>query len=160
VPVAIHTGPFDAFAELAAAQATLRPGSYGACCSFLGSMRDFNPDLQVERMYLEHYPGMTEGYLNDIIKQADARRSLQHLLLLHRVGEVTLGEAIVLVAAWSRHRADAFEAARYMIEELKSRAPFWKKEYTPKGERWVATNTPRRPAAGPSAAAASPADEG
>lgn len=142
--VELRQSPFDPYAEAAAFQRGLKAGSWGATAVFVGSMRDFNLGVGVERMFLEHYPGMTEDHLDRIAEQARKRWSLVDLLLLHRVGEVALGEAIVLTAAWAEHRVDAFAACRFMIEDLKLRAPFWKKEFTAQGQRWVEPATPER----------------
>ncbi|MGB5727905.1 MAG: molybdenum cofactor biosynthesis protein MoaE, partial [Thiogranum sp.] len=91
---------------------------------------------------LEHYPGMTESYLEKISRDAVQRWDLMDSLIVHRVGELLPGEPIVLVAVWSMHRKAAFEASRYLMEELKSKAPFWKKEQLREGARWVERNTP------------------
>ncbi|MGD8483625.1 MAG: molybdenum cofactor biosynthesis protein MoaE, partial [Thioalkalispiraceae bacterium] len=115
---------------------------YGATAVFVGSMRDFNEGDDVQKMWLEHYPGMTEKHLEKIAHEAMQKWDLLDVLLVHRVGEIGPGEPIVLVAAWSAHRAAAFEASRYLMEELKSRAPFWKKEQLDNSSRWVAKNTP------------------
>lgn len=116
-------------------------GLHGAEASFVGYMRDHNEGERVTGMYLEHYPGMTDKHLQAIADEAGRRWDLLDVLIVHRVGAVEIGEAIVLVAAWSAHRADAFEACRFMMEDLKSRAPFWKKEQLDNGERWVERNT-------------------
>ena len=104
-------------------------------------MRDFNEGDEVRGMFLEHYPGMTERYLEKIAQQAGERWSLSDCLIVHRVGNLLPGDPIVLVAAWSAHRNAAFEASRWLMEELKSKAPFWKKEQLAEGSRWVAKNT-------------------
>lgn len=117
-------------------------GQYGATANFVGSMRDFNEDNSVASMTLEHYPGMTEKHLDTIAKEAIERWSLLDLLILHRIGKVKIGEDIVLVATWSAHRKDAFESCRAIMEQLKSGAPFWKKEETTSGSKWVEKNTP------------------
>ena len=109
---------------------------------FVGSMRDFNEGGSVSGMFLEHYPGMTESYLEKISQQAVQRWDLNDSLIIHRVGELCPGEPIVLVAVWSAHRKEAFEASRWLMEELKSKAPFWKKERLEEGGRWVEHNTP------------------
>jgi len=93
-------------------------------------------------MLLEHYPGMTEKYLQDISRQAEQRWPVAESLIIHRVGKVCPNEPIVVVAVWSAHRGAAYEANRYLMEELKARAPFWKKESLQEGERWVEQNTP------------------
>ena len=105
-------------------------------------MRDFNEGDDVHAMSLEHYPGMTEQHLESICSAAAQKWPLLATLIVHRVGELEPGEPIVLVAVWSAHRAAAFEACRHIMEELKSRAPFWKKEILADGHRWVASNTP------------------
>jgi molybdopterin synthase catalytic subunit len=121
----------------------LDTGAHGACCAFSGSMRDFNQGDTVDTMTLEHYPGMTEKQLEAIIDDAMAEWPLLDALILHRVGEITPGETIVLTACWSAHRAAAFDACRFLMEALKTRAPFWKKEtLADQSERWVDSNTP------------------
>ena len=140
----VIAAPFDPWATLAAHQtARGRAGGDGACAVFVGTLRDFNEGDTVSAMTLEHYPGMTERALQGIAAQAQARWPLNDLLIVHRVGPIELGEAIVLTAAWSAHRQAAFAACRYLIEELKHRAPFWKKETLATGDsRWVERNTP------------------
>jgi molybdopterin synthase catalytic subunit len=96
----------------------------------------------VQGLFLEHYPGMTEACLENISREAARRWNLIDVLIVHRVGELRPGEPIVLVAVWSAHRKAAFEASRYVMEELKSRAPLWKKEQLAGGSRWVEKNTP------------------
>jgi molybdopterin synthase catalytic subunit len=142
--IEIRAEPFDPSGELARHQAEVfaTPGGFGATASFVGTMRDFNEGDAVRGMQLEHYPGMTERHLARICATAAARWDLLEVLVLHRVGAITPGEAIVLVAVWSAHRAEAFEACRFVMEELKSRAPLWKKETLREGTRWVAANTP------------------
>jgi molybdopterin synthase catalytic subunit len=117
-------------------------GKYGATVSFVGTMRDFNDNETVQAMTLEHYPGMTEKHLERIVAEARQRWDIVDALIVHRVGPLRPNEPIVLVTVWSAHRAPAFEAARYLIEELKTRAPFWKKETRPKAAHWVEHNTP------------------
>ena len=114
---------------------------FGATAVFVGTMRDFNIGDDVAGMTLEHYPGMTERYLEKIALAAAERWSLLDALVIHRVGELLPGEPIVLVAVWTAHRREAFEASRYIMEELKSKAPFWKKEKLADGSRWVDNNT-------------------
>lgn len=116
-------------------------GKYGATAVFVGSMRDFNEGDDVTAMTLEHYPGMTEKYLEKISLEAAEKWDLLDSLVIHRVGELHPADPIVLVAVWSAHRAEAFDASRYLMEELKSRAPFWKKENLTHGTRWVNKNT-------------------
>ena len=104
-------------------------------------MRDFNEGDDVRGMHLEHYPGMTEKHLGEIVRDAAQQFGLLDALVIHRVGRIEPGEPIVLVAVWSAHRAAAFSACRAVMEALKSRAPFWKKETLADRERWVARNT-------------------
>ena len=135
---------FDPFAEIRIHQDALgaRRASIGALASFIGSMRDFNDGEAVDAMLLEHYPGMTDKHLERIAAEATAKWNLDDVLIVHRVGEVRPGDPIVLVATWSAHRAHAFESCRAVMEALKSTAPFWKKEQSASGARWVANNTP------------------
>ena len=116
-------------------------GKYGAAATFVGTMRDFNEGDEVQGMTLEHYPGMTEKQLQLVLDEAFARWKLIDALLIHRVGELKPQEPIVLVAVWSAHRKDAFEACRSIMEVLKSSAPFWKKEKLKQGYRWVEKNS-------------------
>lgn len=109
----------------------------GAAAVFVGCMRDFNQGLPVPAMTLEHYPGMTEGYLRKVETEARQRWELLDTLIVHRFGPILPAEPIVLVAVWSSHRDAAFAACRYLIDELKTRAPFWKQEQTSSGLRWV-----------------------
>lgn len=115
----------------------LRSGNFGATATFVGSMRDFNIDDSVSCMTLEHYPAMTQQYLTTLCEQCTQRFDLDDCLIIHRFGDILPGEPIVLTAAWSAHRAEAFDACRFLMEDLKARAPFWKKETTDAGERWV-----------------------
>lgn len=142
--VRIYAEAFDPFAELREFQDALgaRARSIGALATFIGSMRDFNDGEPVEAMLLEHYPGMTDKHLERLAADAVARWQLDDVLIVHRVGEVLPGDTLVLVATWSAHRAHAFESCRALMEELKSSAPFWKKERTVDGTRWVEKNTP------------------
>lgn len=142
--VELRDRPFDPYRELQRYQDALpgQRGRYGATASFVGSMRDFNEAEPVRAMTLEYYPGMTERHLERIVGEAKRRWQILDALVIHRVGLLDPGEPIVLVAVWSAHRAEAFAACRYLIEELKSRAPFWKKERRPDTERWVEHNTP------------------
>jgi len=141
--VAIRELPFDPWGELRSHEVgRLVPGSFGATASFVGTMRDFNEDASVAGMFLEHYPGMTERELERIVADEVDRHPLLDALVVHRVGAIVPGEPIVLVATWSAHRAPAFDACREIMEALKSRAPFWKREETGAGDRWVERNTP------------------
>lgn len=135
--IEVCDAPFNPWQILQDYQAA-KPGRFGATTSFVGSLRDFNQgDDDVQGMFLEHYPGMTEKYLHRIAATACERWSLLDALIIHRVGAIDIGEPIVLVAAWAAHRDAAFLACRYLIDELKSQAPFWKRERLSGGERWV-----------------------
>lgn len=117
-------------------------GKYGATGIFIGTMRDFNEGDTVAGMTLEHYPGMTEKQLASIVTEALQKWSVIDALVVHRVGAILPNKPIVLVAVWTGHRGDAFDACRYIMEALKSRAPFWKKELLlSQTERWVEKNT-------------------
>ena len=141
--IEIRDTAFEPYSELQAYQeAKLKAGQYGATAVFVGSMRDFNEGDEVTSMLLEHYAGMTENYLKQISQQAARRWSILDSLIIHRVGNIQPNDPIVLVAVWSAHRKDAFEASWFLMEELKSKAPFWKKEYLQEGHRWVQQNTP------------------
>ena len=136
---------FDPLAELAGYQASMDErfqGRYGATAIFIGTMRDRNASEPVRGMTLEHYPGMTERHLRRIVETAAREWPLLDALVIHRVGELQPNDPIVLVAVWSAHRAAAFAACRFIMEELKSKAPFWKREQTAAGVRWVDHNTP------------------
>ena len=113
----------------------------GACSVFLGTMRDINSGDAIKSMELQHYPDMTEGYLTKIVQNATKKYKIIDSIVLHRVGLVNPSDPIVLVASWSEHRDEAFEATRQIMEALKSEAPFWKKEATDKGFRWVEPET-------------------
>lgn len=135
--------PFDPWNSLRRHEQELaRRAKVGACAVFVGTMRDINEGDEVRAMTLEHYPGMTERHLERIAAEAQARWSLEDVLVVHRIGEVLPADPIVLVAIWSGHRREAFEACRFIMEDLKSRAPFWKKEQLETGARWVEHNTP------------------
>ncbi len=137
VSVRVQEGPLDPWAELASPTVSPPPGSFGGTAVFVGTMRDFNQGRVVDQMTLEYYPGMTERYLQQICEEAAARWELVDTLVVHRVGRIGPGDPIVLVAAWSAHRDAAFAACRHIIDELKTRAPFWKQEQTDAGSRWV-----------------------
>ena len=110
----------------------------GAIVTFVGKVRDFNQGEEVLGLALEHYPGMTEKALTDIVTEARGRWPLQECTLIHRIGDLLLGDQIVLVAVSSAHRDAAFEACHFIMDFLKTRAPFWKKELTAEGvQRWV-----------------------
>jgi molybdopterin synthase catalytic subunit len=139
--IEIRETPFDPMEELVRYRDNLTPGSYGATASFIGAMRDHNEGDHVQAMTLEHYSGMTERHLRQIVEQAQRRWSFLEALVIHRVGELRPDDPIVLVAVWSTHRAAAFDACRFIMEALKSQAPFWKKEILLNGQRWVEKNT-------------------
>lgn len=141
--VQIESNPFQPALEIARFEASLPQGGFGATASFVGTMRDFNEGNSVSAMTLEHYPGMTEKQLEEVISDARAQWDIIDALIVHRVGDILPGEPIVLTAVWSAHRAAAFDACRYLMEALKSRATFWKKETLASGDqRWVERNTP------------------
>ena len=133
--VRIQTADFDVSAEIAA----LRRGNpkVGAIASFIGVVRDVNEGGAVAEMALEHYPGMTEKAIEEIIGQARSRWRVLDALVIHRVGTLKPMDQIVLVAIASGHRGDAFAACEFIMDYLKTRAPFWKKEQTGQGARWV-----------------------
>jgi molybdopterin synthase catalytic subunit len=134
--IRVQTDDFDAGVELSRLRQS-DPG-VGAIASFIGTVRDHNDGSGVAELFLEHYPGMTEQALADIAAQARARWRLIETLIVHRVGALRPTDQIVLVAVSSAHRGDAFRACEFIIDYLKTQAPFWKKERTPQGERWVA----------------------
>lgn len=117
-------------------------GKFGATSIFIGSMRDFNDGNDVQAMTLEHYPAMTQKHLDAISAEAMQRWDILDTLIIHRYGDIHPNDPIVLLAVWSAHRSESFPACRYLIEELKTRAPFWKQEQTAEGSRWVEHNTP------------------
>lgn len=133
--VRVQTADFDIGAEIA----QLRKGNakIGAIASFIGLVRDMNEGDDVSTMTLEHYPGMTEKALEDIVAQAKSRWELYDALVVHRVGRLLPLDQIVLVVVTSAHRGDAFSACEFLMDYLKTQAPFWKKEDTAKGARWV-----------------------
>ncbi len=141
--IKIISEPFDPWAELSSYETShLTAGQIGATATFVGTMRDFNEGDDVSAMELEHYPGMTDAQLQLIADEAQTQWSLDNALIVHRVGRILPGEPIVLVACWSAHRAAAFDACRHLMEALKSRAPFWKKEtLKDQSHRWVEKNT-------------------
>jgi molybdopterin synthase catalytic subunit len=145
MPIELRDQPFEPLTALADYQARLNEnyrGQYGATAIFIGTMRDFNEGDAVREMMLEHYPGMTERQLQRIIETAFQNWPLLDALVIHRVGALQPNDPIGLVAVWSMHRAEAFAACRFIMEELKSKAPFWKRENTAVGSRWVDHNTP------------------
>jgi molybdopterin synthase catalytic subunit len=139
--VRLEAQGFDPCRALLEHQQGLDGGSYGASATFVGTMRNVNEGDEVTGMLLEHYPGMTERQLEGLIEQARERWPIIDALVVHRVGEIRPGDPIVLVAVWSAHRNASLAACSFLIEELKHRATFWKKETLAKGERWVERNT-------------------
>ena len=120
----------------------------GAVCSFTGLARDLGDQSGVQTLFLEHYPGMTESAIEAVVSEAATRWMIHRTVVLHRVGEIQAGERIVFVGVSSRHRQDAFEACQFIMDYLKTRAPFWKKEITTDGEsHWVEQKTSDREAA-------------
>jgi len=141
--IEIRTGQFSPWGEIEKHQDLMnKNGQFGALACFVGSMRDFNEGNRVTEMVLEHYPGMTEKHLQEICTEAGKKWELIEVLIVHRVGKVNIGDAIVLVGVWSAHRAAAFDACRFIMDDLKARAPFWKQEILESGKRWVEKNTP------------------
>ena len=135
--VRVQSEPFDIGDEVRAFTGSV-PGA-GAIVTFSGLVRDEGGTLSA--MEIEHYPGMTEKALSKITDEAIARWSLTDALVIHRFGTLAVGEQIMMVATAARHRADAFTAAEYLMDYLKSRAPFWKKERGADGENWVAAKS-------------------
>ena len=133
--VRVQTEDFDLSAEIA--QLRMHTRKVGAVVTFIGTVRDLNEGEYVAEMELEHYPGMTEKALHDIIDQAKSRWNIFDALVIHRVGPMKPLDQIVLVAVTSAHRGEAFDACEFIIDYLKTQAPFWKKEQTPSGARWV-----------------------
>ena len=133
--VSVQEADFDVGAEVAALSAG-RP-KVGAVASFVGLVRDLSEGSQVAAMTLEHYPGMTEAALQDIVEQAHARWRLDAVRVIHRVGRLGPGDRIVFVGVAGAHRGETFAACEFIMDYLKTRAPFWKKEETPDGARWV-----------------------
>ena len=137
--VRIQTEDFDIGAEIS----QLRRGNMkiGAVASFIGVVRDINEGGAVSEMVLEHYPGMTEKSIEDIVNQARDRWDILEALVIHRVGRLKPTDQIVLVVVAGGHRGDAFAACEFIMDYLKTRAPFWKKEQTGAGVRWVDART-------------------
>jgi molybdopterin synthase catalytic subunit len=133
--VSIQTADFDLSAEIAA----LRQGDkgVGAVCSFVGTVRDRNEGDAVSSMELEHYPGMTEKAIEAMVAEAFGRFDILGARVIHRVGLLQPLDQIVLVAVTSAHRGQSFQACEFLMDYLKTQAPFWKKEQTAQGARWV-----------------------
>lgn len=132
--IQIQTEDFDLATEYAALG---QSHSTGAIVTFIGKVRDFNQGDNVSGLTLEHYPGMTEKSLAKILVEAQTRWSIQGVKVIHRIGELALGDQIVFVGVASMHRGDAFQACEFIMDYLKTQAPFWKKEATEDGSHWV-----------------------
>lgn len=133
--VSIQTEDFDLSAEIATLRA--RDARVGAVCSFVGTVRDRNDGSTVHTLELEHYPGMTEKAIESMIDEAHRRFDILAARVVHRVGPMQPLDQIVLVAVTSAHRGESFQACEFLMDYLKTQAPFWKKEQTPEGARWV-----------------------
>jgi molybdopterin synthase catalytic subunit len=133
--VVIQTADFDVSAEIAALRA--QDKRVGAVCSFIGTVRDRNDGQSVSTLELEHYPGMTEKSIEDMIDAAFRRFDIYGARVIHRVGLLQPLDQIVLVVVSSAHRGESFQACEFLMDYLKTQAPFWKKEQTPEGARWV-----------------------
>src|SRR5574340_1097875 len=133
--IRVQNDRFDAGAEMAAMSQGRT--DIGALANFVGLARDLNEGSGVQAITLEHYPGMTEKALAAVVEEAAARWALLDVTVIHRVGRLLPGDPIVLVAVASMHRGEAFAACEFIMDDLKTRAPFWKKEETPAGTRWV-----------------------
>lgn len=133
--VFIQTHEFDLGAEVAALRADNK--GVGAVCSFVGTVRDRNDGQSVSTLELEHYPGMTEKAIEAMIDEAHRRFDILGARVIHRVGLMQPLDQIVLVAVTSAHRGQSFQACEFIMDYLKTQAPFWKKEQTPEGARWV-----------------------
>ena len=133
--IRVQTADFDVGEELASL--TARDARAGAVASFLGLVRDINEGNGVSEMSLEHYPGMTEKALAGIVAEARGRWDIYDVTVIHRIGCLLPKDRIVLVAVSSAHRGEAFAACEFIMDYLKTRAPFWKREVTPDGVRWV-----------------------
>lgn len=134
IKIAVQQAEFDQNAEY---RWLSEQHSVGATTIFVGKVRDLNLGDEVSGLYLEHYPAMTEKALHEIVEQAKQRWDIQRISLIHRVGQLNIGDEIVLVGISSAHRGDAYAANEFIMDYLKTKAPFWKKEQTPQGERWI-----------------------
>jgi molybdopterin synthase catalytic subunit len=133
--VSVQTADFDVGQELATLRA--RDARVGAVCSFIGTVRDRSDGVSVSTMELEHYPGMTEKAIEAMIDEAHRRFDFYAARVVHRVGLLQPADQIVLVAVTSAHRGQSFQACEFLMDYLKTQAPFWKKEVTPQGAQWV-----------------------
>lgn len=137
--VRVQTEDFDTGAEIA--RMRLARPDIGAVTAFVGQVRDLNEGDQVAVMTLEHYPGMTEKALDDIVAKACSRWDIFDALVIHRIGRLLPQDQIVLVVVTGAHRGEVFAACEFIMDYLKTEAPFWKKEQTPSGDRWVGART-------------------
>ncbi len=138
--IKVQTQDFDPTSELSGFGGA--KGKAGGMCLFIGLVRDFQSDgPEISSMTLEHYPGMTEKQLSSIEDEARKRWDLEDVLIIHRFGRLDAGERIVMVATASAHRDTAFESCRFLMDWLKTKAPFWKVEHTAQGDHWVAAKT-------------------
>ena len=133
--VQVQTQDFDLSTEVA--RLRQQDTGVGAVCAFVGTVRDRNDGSSVASMELEHYPGMTERSIEQMLQQAQARFDIRAARVIHRVGLLHPQDQIVLVAVTSAHRGQSFQACEFLMDYLKTQAPFWKKELTPQGARWV-----------------------
>lgn len=133
--ISIQQADFDLSAEVAALR--VADGQVGAVATFVGTVRDRNDGAGVSAMELEHYPGMTERAIDAMVTEAHRRFDIRGVRVIHRVGALRQGDQIVLVAVSAAHRRDAFQACEFLMDYLKTQAPFWKKEQTSEGARWV-----------------------
>lgn len=134
IRIAVQEGEFDQNAEY---RWLSENHSVGATTIFVGKVREMNLGDEVSSLYLEHYPAMTEKALREIVEEAQQRWDIQRVSVIHRVGLLQTGDEIVLVGVSSAHRGDAYAANEFIMDYLKTRAPFWKKERTHHGERWI-----------------------
>lgn len=144
MPIELRPNAFNPWQELENFHNTLttQTGKYGATACFIGTMRDFNIAAEIKSMYLEYYPGMTETALNGIVAETSKQWRILDFLLLHRTGDILPNDTIVVITVYTAHRQAAFESCRFIMEQLKSKAPFWKKEMLADGTtRWVEKNT-------------------
>lgn len=135
--IVVQHEDFDPGEEIA--RLTAASNDTGGVATFLGVVRDVNEGDRVSSLYLEHYPGMTERQIEAIIDEAARRWQVIDATVIHRIGQLATGDRIVFVGVASRHRGDAFDATEFIIDWLKTRATFWKKEQTADGERWLET---------------------
>lgn len=138
--IVIQKEPFEPYQAVSNYQKTLNK-QHGGSVTFVGTMRDFNEDKPIDSLFLEHYPGMTEKKIEHICENASKKWEILDLIVIHRVGLILPSEAIVVIAVWSEHRSGAFNACRFIINELKTNAPFWKCEQLGDINKWVLKNT-------------------